>query len=92
MKATTDETAEKNGKTFFYKCVLELILHPSTAWENQVVKIVIPYCTCTVYPFLMEEEGALAMDIEEYVRSFKKGSKNLGRYCRMKQKRTISQN
>jgi hypothetical protein len=40
------------------------------------------------------KEGAIAMEIEEYVRSFKKGSKKFRQvlyYC-MNQKRTISQN
>ncbi len=31
---------------FYYKLVLELSLHPSTAWENQAVKITIPPNSC----------------------------------------------
>jgi hypothetical protein len=36
------------------------------------------------------KEGAVAMDIEEYMHSFKKGSKYLGKYCHMKQRHTTS--
>jgi hypothetical protein len=32
-------------KTYFHQCVLELNLQPSTACENQVVKIIVAYNT-----------------------------------------------
>ncbi len=41
------EKDQKNEKRFS-KCVLELTLQPSTAWESLVVKIVVPYCTVFV--------------------------------------------
>jgi hypothetical protein len=41
LNANADETAQKT-ENLSYKCVLELILQPSTAWEHQVVKTVVP--------------------------------------------------
>ncbi len=35
----------KTENTFFINASQNKILQPSTAWEKQVVKIVVPYCT-----------------------------------------------
>ncbi len=45
LTANAQETAQKNGKSFFMNVSQNLIMHPSKGLHNQVVKIVVPQCT-----------------------------------------------
>ncbi len=44
LTANAQETAQKNGNSFFMNVSQNLIMHPSKGLHNQVVKIVVPYC------------------------------------------------
>jgi hypothetical protein len=51
FEATRGQNSSKNEKTFFYKYVLEVNFATTpTAWENQVVKICVPYNFFTHFP------------------------------------------
>jgi hypothetical protein len=43
LTANAQETAQKNGKSFFMNVSYNLIMQPSKGLHNQVVKIVVPY-------------------------------------------------
>ncbi len=45
MIANAQETAQKNRKSFFMNVSYNLTMQPSKGLHNQVVKIVVPYCT-----------------------------------------------
>ncbi len=45
LTANAQETAQKNGKSFFMNVSQNLIMQPSKGLHNQVVKIVVPQCT-----------------------------------------------
>ncbi len=45
FEAKCAKTAQKNGNPFFTNMPQNLVMQPSTGYCNQVVKIVVPYCS-----------------------------------------------
>ncbi len=48
LTVNAQETAQKNGKSFFINVSYNFIMQPSKGLHNQVVKIIVPY-----YPYLV---------------------------------------